>query len=238
MLTNESFFKISYGLYLISTSDGEKLNGYIANTAFQITSKPAKFAISCHKDNLSSELISKSGKFVFSVLEKDTDQKIISDFGYKSGKDNDKFEGKDYFLTENGNPVLKANNIAWFECELEQSIDVGTHILFIGKLIGGDSIDLNKSPLTYADYRDLRNGKAPKNAPTYVEPDKKDKVEETEETDTKMLKWECEVCGHIYDPAKGDPDSGIAPGTAFEDLPDDWYCPDCGAEKADFTPIK
>ena len=46
-----------------------------------------------------------------------------------------------------------------------------------------------------------------------------------------MEKWECTVCGYIYDPAEGDPDSGIAPGTRFEDIPDDWVCPDCGVEK-------
>lgn len=51
------------------------------------------------------------------------------------------------------------------------------------------------------------------------------------------MKYECSVCGYIYDPAKGDPDSNISPGTAFEDLPDDWSCPVCGASKSNFTPL-
>ncbi len=51
-----------------------------------------------------------------------------------------------------------------------------------------------------------------------------------------MKKYVCGVCGYEYDPAAGDPDSGIAPGTAFEDLPEDWVCPVCGASKADFAP--
>jgi rubredoxin len=50
-----------------------------------------------------------------------------------------------------------------------------------------------------------------------------------------MDKWECTVCGYIYDPAQGDPDGGIAPGTSFEDLPDDWVCPVCGAAKSAFV---
>jgi len=50
-------------------------------------------------------------------------------------------------------------------------------------------------------------------------------------------KWICEVCDYVYDPAKGDPDQGIEPGTAFEDLPDDWRCPDCGVGKEDFEPV-
>ena len=53
-----------------------------------------------------------------------------------------------------------------------------------------------------------------------------------------MEKWECTVCGYIYDPAEGDPDSGIAPGTAFEDIPEDWVCPLCGVEKDMFEKVK
>lgn len=52
-----------------------------------------------------------------------------------------------------------------------------------------------------------------------------------------MEKWECLACGYIYDPAVGDPDNGIPPGTAFEDLPDDWVCPECGAEKDMFEKL-
>jgi rubredoxin len=52
-----------------------------------------------------------------------------------------------------------------------------------------------------------------------------------------MKKYECVVCGYVYDPEEGDPDNGIAPGTSFEDLPDDWTCPDCGASKDDFEPL-
>ncbi len=52
-----------------------------------------------------------------------------------------------------------------------------------------------------------------------------------------MKKYQCTVCQYIYDPAEGDPDSGIEPGTAFEDLPDDWVCPQCGASKEDFEEL-
>lgn len=50
-----------------------------------------------------------------------------------------------------------------------------------------------------------------------------------------MTKWECQVCGYIYDPRKGDPDNDISPGTRFEDIPDDWTCPECGASKTEFN---
>lgn len=53
-----------------------------------------------------------------------------------------------------------------------------------------------------------------------------------------MKKYVCKVCGYVYDPQKGDPDSGIRPGTPFEDLPEDWKCPVCGAEKGEFEPVE
>ncbi len=52
-----------------------------------------------------------------------------------------------------------------------------------------------------------------------------------------MKKYQCLACGYIYDPAKGDPDSNIAPGTAFENIPDDWVCPECGVGKDEFEPV-
>lgn len=237
MITNQSFSKITYGLYLISTEHNGKLNGYIANTVFQLTSDPASFAISCHKDNLSSEMIKVSGKFTFTILEKDVDQNIISRFGYKSGKETDKYEGLEYFIGEMGNPIIKQGAIAYFECELEQTIDVGTHLLFVG-LLKSNEMFADKEPLTYADYRNLRNGKAPKNAPTYIKPEPEIKSEgEAKREIDNLTKYECLVCGHIYDPTIGDEESGIPPGTPFSELPDDWICPDCGAEKEEFTPM-
>ena len=53
-----------------------------------------------------------------------------------------------------------------------------------------------------------------------------------------MKKYKCLMCGYIYDPAVGDPDNGVEPGTSFEDIPDSWTCPDCGAGKNDFEPLK
>ena len=53
-----------------------------------------------------------------------------------------------------------------------------------------------------------------------------------------MRKYECLICGYIYDESLGDPDEGIAPGTAWEDIPEDWYCPECGATKEDFEMVE
>ena len=53
-----------------------------------------------------------------------------------------------------------------------------------------------------------------------------------------MKKYKCLICDYIYDPAKGDPDHGVMPGTAFEALPENWTCPECGAAKSDFAPVE
>lgn len=58
------------------------------------------------------------------------------------------------------------------------------------------------------------------------------------ELEEAMKKYECTACGYIYDPTVGDPDNGIAPGTAFEDLPEDWVCPMCGVGKDEFEPVE
>jgi len=229
----EAFFKISYGLYAVCSKSGSKLNGYISNTVFQVTAEPAQFAISCSKNNFSADLISESKAFSISVLEKDTGPDIIGTFGYRSGKDTDKFKDLKYKTGTTGSPILLNNTIAWFECKLINSFDMGSHILFIGELVDHDLCMSDKDPLTYAYYREFKKGKAPKNAPTYIDENKAKAKPSSEKT----VKYYCPACGYVYDPEVGDPDSGIAPGTRFEDIPGDWVCPTCGTEKGDFVVV-
>jgi len=237
-MNQETFYTLSYGLYVISAQTKEKKNGYVANTAFQVTAEPSQLAISCNKDNLSAQIIAESGFFSVSVLEQEASKDILGRFGYKSGKDIDKFEQTQYFETPEGIPVVTEDCVAWFSCKVVKTIDVGTHLLFIGEVLDGDFLDKEKTPITYDYYRKERHGRSPKNAPTYIKPEKEKEPEQKNQKTGKSSgqKWICLVCDHIYDPAEGDPDSGIPPGTPFEDLPDDWACPVCGAEKVDFEP--
>ena len=87
--------------------------------------------------------------------------------------------------------------------------------------------------MTYEYYHEVKGGLSPKTAPTYYkEIDKAKEIIKKEEE--KMDKYVCTVCGYVYDPEKGDPDGGIAPGTKFEDISDEWVCPLCGVGKNDF----
>ncbi len=235
----EAFFKLSYGLYIISAKKGDKKNGYVGNTVFQVTAEPPQVAVSCNKDNFSSEFIAESGAFSISVLKQNASSDIIGLFGYQSGKDVDKFEKVDHIIGESGSPIVLEDCVAWFDCKLVTQFDVGSHIIFVGEILANDLTDSESLPLTYAHYRDVKKGLAPKNAPTYVDKSKISKpivTEKPKKVDEEQ-KYQCDVCGYVYDPAEGDPALGIPKGTAFEDLPDDWTCPICGAAKSDFSPI-
>lgn len=236
----EAFFKVSYGLYIIGAEYRGEKSGYIANTAFQVTAEPARFAISCSKDNHTFEIIRQSKAFSMSVLAKDSSAEIMGKFGYTSSAKNNKFQGIDYFTGGTGSPIITEECIAWFECEVEQELVLDTHVIFIGKLINHDLIDGSKEPLTYAYYRDVKKGLAPKNAPTYLKKGKIEEVVDVVVEEKEVIEgdiYSCDLCGYEYDPAEGDPDNGIPPGTAFEDLPEDWVCPICAADKEDFSKV-
>jgi flavin reductase (DIM6/NTAB) family NADH-FMN oxidoreductase RutF len=227
----EAFFKVTYGLFVVSTKSDNKLYGYVSNTVFQVTAEPARFAITCSKNNFTSGMIRQSGVFAFSILQQETRPDIIGTFGYRTGKDTDKFSKFNFMTGKTGSPILLDDTIAWFECEVEQTIDAGSHFLFIGKVIDAEVIDPLAEPLTYTYYREVKKGKAPKNAPTYIDPEKlKQQAQEVV-----WEKYYCTACGYVYDPAVGDPEHEVPAGTPFEDLPDDWVCPVCGTEKIDFA---
>lgn len=226
---------ISYGVYIISSKKEDRINGQIANTVFQITSEPATIAISINKNNFTHGFITKSKVFAVSVLEQEVDMKFIGRFGFKSGRDEDKFKGVNYKIGVTGSPIIIENSLAYIEAEIIKAIDAGTHTLFIGKVVDAENIKKAK-PLTYDYYHQVKKGISPKAAPTYIAKVEREINKERKEPE-KMVKYECTVCGYIYDPEKGDPESGVNPGTSFEDLPDDWVCPVCGVGKDDFEEL-
>jgi flavin reductase (DIM6/NTAB) family NADH-FMN oxidoreductase RutF len=222
----KSLHKITYGLYVISSKDGENFNGQIANTVIQVCSDPPIIAVAINKENLTHQFIEKSQVFSVSILSKETPMKFIGLFGFKSGRDINKFETVQYSIGKTGSPIVRDNSIAFLEGEVIGNFDSGTHTVFFAKLVDGEILT-DEEPMTYAFYHVVKKGKSPKTAPTYIK-------EEEKKEEKKMGRYVCKVCGYIYDPEKGDPDSGIDPGTPFEQLPDDWVCPVCGADKSQF----
>jgi len=225
MIDYNALFKVSYGLYIVCSGTKEKGNGYISNTVFQVTSDPPRFATCCNKDNHTAELIQSSGVFSVSVLQIDASAGTIGTFGYKSGLDTDKLDGMELRYGTTGVPVVLNDAIAFLEVKVDETIDVGTHLMFIGELVQAEVLDENADPLTYLHYRKVKKGVAPKNAPTYVD---KSKLEKASGGET-FAKYECPACGYIYDEEKE--------GVKFDDLPDDWECPVCGEEKSEFIKL-
>lgn len=225
MINFEALYKISYGLYIVCSGDKNRGNGFISNTVFQVTSEPAKFAVCCNKNNFTAEFIQKYGVFSVSILSVNASSEIFGRFGYQCGKDFDKMAGMHIKYGDTGVPIVINDSIAFLECKVGQTIDVGTHLMFIGELINAEILDDSKEPMTYLYYRQVRKGVAPKNAPTYI-----DKSKLGLNTKGSLLKkYKCPVCGYIYDEA--------IESVKFEDLPDSWVCPVCGSEKSDFIEI-
>ena len=229
----KALYSLSYGMYIVCSISGEKKNGQIANTLFQVTAEPLQIAVSINKENLTHEYIEKSGCFSVSVLSQDTPMKFIGNFGFKSGRDFDKFEDINYKIGKLGVPIVTDNSVAYMEAEVVDKIDAGTHTIFIGKVVDAEILNDDK-PLTYEYYHKIKGGFSPKAAPTYS-----GKISNKEKNEVgKMEKYVCKVCGYVYDPEKGDPDNGIEPGTSFEKLPDNWVCPVCGAGKEEFEEME
>lgn len=221
----KALHRISYGLYVISSRKGDRLNGQTANTVIQVSSEPPTISVCINKGNLTHEFIKDSGVFAVSVLSQDTPLSFIGRFGFKSGRDVDKLDGINHKIGETRAPIVLDNTLAYLEAKVTKEVDAGTHTIFMGELVGAEVLREGE-PMTYAYYHQVKRGTTPKTAPSYVE--------EKEKAAPKMAKYKCTVCSYIYDPELGDPDGGIKPGTPFEEIPDDWVCPICGAAKNEF----
>lgn len=149
---NPALFKISYGLYIITSTKGEKVNGQCANTGFQITSEPPRVAIGINKKNLTHEFIQASGVFVMNILG-EHGHNLVRRFGYSSGRDMDKFAGIDYTTGITGAPIIK-DSIAYLECRIirDKAVDAGTHTLFLADVVDGKLVG-DMPPMTYEYFR-------------------------------------------------------------------------------------
>jgi rubredoxin len=186
-------------------------------------------AVSINKQNYTHQCILDSRAFGVSILAQATPMAFIGNFGFKCGREVDKFEGVQYREGKTGVPIVLDHAIACLEMETISSMDVGTHTIFVGKVVDAEILT-DEEPMTYDYYHRVKRGTAPKTAPTYLK-------ETATEQGGEMPKYRCKVCGYIYDPEKGDTENMIKPGTRFEDLPDYWSCPICGASKSEFEKV-
>ena len=203
---------LSYGMFAIGVKDEPVPNACIVNTVMQISSLPMTIAVSINHRNYTNELIRKYGEFSVSVLSEDTSGTAIGALGYTSGRDTNKLANVRYNMLSEGVPVIQENICCWFLCKVVNIVETVTHTVFIAEPVSGSEAIKGK-PMTYEYYRNVINGKSPMYAPTYYE-----------EKETETDKYICKICRYEYS-------ESLVP---FEDLPDDWKCPICGAPKSVF----
>ncbi len=234
MIDINAMFTLSYGLYVIGSRSGGRINGQIANAVFQITNSPMRIAVAINKEELTHEFLSDTGVCSINVLSEEAGLPFIGQFGFRTGREVDKFADVSHTITPSGCPCPDENILACIDLSIKDSLDAGSHTLFIGE-VTNCTITGEGTPMTYSFYREVLTGKTPPTAPSHIAENKDIDVKLKREDKLEMKKYVCNICGYVYDPEKGDPDSGIAPGTAFEDIPEDWVCPVCGVSKDQFS---
>ena len=131
----------------------------------QITSSPATIAVSINHDNYTNKCIKETGRFAISILAEDTPALIIGTFGFRSGKDSDKFSEVKYSVEDNM-PVV-TDSCGYIACEVIDSMETATHTVFLGEVKGAELFG-DREAMTYSYYHKVIKGKSPKNAPTYL----------------------------------------------------------------------
>ncbi len=159
------FHKLSYGVYVVSTWDNGRPTGCTANSTMQITSSPATIAISINHDNYTNKCINETGKFAVSIMAEDSTPSIIGTFGYRSGKDNDKFSEVEYQVRDYL-PVV-SDSCGYIVCDVIDRMETATHTVFLGEVKGAELFG-DREAMTYNYYHKVIKGKSPKNAPTYI----------------------------------------------------------------------
>ena len=117
------FRKISYGLYIVTSREGDRINGQAANAVMQVCANPPLVAIAINKENLTHDFIKKSGVFAVSILSQDAPPRLIGRFGFKSGREVDKFAGQNYRLGANGCPILQEPTGGFLEGPVTEQLE-------------------------------------------------------------------------------------------------------------------
>ncbi|MBQ3507738.1 MAG: flavin reductase [Clostridia bacterium] len=175
----EAMFKISYGLFVLTAKDGDKDNGCIINTAQQVTDSPKRISVAVNKKNYTHDMIAKTGVFNVSVLSTDAEFKVFEQYGFSSGKENDKMAGQPLARTENGVTYLTENTNAVLSAKVVQTVEYETHTVFFADVTEAKVLSGEPS-MTYDYY--FANVK-PKPAPASAD----------------QKGWVCKICGWVHE---------------------------------------
>lgn len=181
-MDKKAMYKLSYGLFILTTKVGDKDNGCVINTAIQAASEPNQISIAVNKANYTHDMIFESGEFNVSVISKDAKFDLFKRFGFCTGREVDKFA--DYSnMTRSGNGIyyITEGTNAFISVKVEKTVDLGSHTMFIGTIT--DMVVLaDTASVTYEYY--LEN----------IKP----KPEAVGTTSDGQTIWRCIICGYEY----------------------------------------
>lgn len=209
-MDNKAMFKLSYGLFVLTSSRDGKDNGCITNTAIQVTSEPNRIAVAVNKANFTHDMIADSRKFNISILSEAAKFETFKHFGFQSGKDVDKFAGFTACKrSENGLLYVTEGTNAFISVDVESLTDLGSHTLFIGGVTDMEVLsDVPSATYTYYQSNIKPKPEAPKSGSSLP---------------PGMHKWRCRICGFEY---------------VGETLPDDYICEICKHPASDFELVE
>ena len=198
-MNTKAMYKLSYGLFVCTAKRGDKLNGCIINTAIQVASEPNRISVAINKANYTHDMVMETGRCNVSVISNDASFDLFKHFGFQSGRDVDKFSGFDasnagagsaqkiagteisYKCTDDGIPYIVSGTNAFFSLKVEQTVDLGSHTLFICEPVSMEVLT-DTSSCTYEYYQNN------------IKP-KPEKVGTTPKGETV---WRCRICGYEW----------------------------------------
>jgi flavin reductase (DIM6/NTAB) family NADH-FMN oxidoreductase RutF len=166
-LNRKAFENLSYGLYIVTSRNENRVNGQIVNTVIQVTSEPPRVAVIINKKNLTHEYVAQSQVFGVSVLEEAAPLTFFGPFGFRSGRDYDKLSKVQFKEGTTGCPLVTQHTLSVLEAKVVERIDVGTHTVFIGDVVSSEVLK-EGAPLTYHYYRQNLKGKPSQYSPTFI----------------------------------------------------------------------
>lgn len=234
MINRKAFHSLSSGLYLITAKKEGRQCGCVVNTLVQVASEPPTLSVALNKENATTDTVRATGRFCATVLDQETPMELIGTFGFHSSVDTDKFAVCKVGADGSEVPYVVDHGLARFSVRVTETIDVGSHYLFVGVVEEADVLG-DGDALTYAYYHAIKGGKTPPKAATYNGGDEAFSApapaasSESGAIDgegaPKRVAWRCSICGYIEE---GYPDG----------LPADYMCPICGAGPEMFERIE
>lgn len=224
MFDKQAFHSLSYGMYVIGTRFDNRDYGCVANTFAQVTSSPLQVSVALNKENATTAAVRQAGRFTASCLSEQADMQLIGTFGFHTSTELDKFAQHASARDEAGMPYVAEQCCAWFSAKVVSELDLGTHVLFVGEVQECAKVADAAAPMTYAFYHQVKGGKTPPKASSYLGDDESAAAPvESNGADQPKIAWRCTICGHME---------------YVDELPDDFVCPVCGVGKEFFERVE